>query len=91
MRTICENVEEIKKNLSMTNSINPPKNIITQIYSLCDNIVSVNGIKDEPMPIATICNNTYICPVCCSENKCSNGIIKDNYCPICGQKLAVLS
>lgn len=44
--------------------------------------------KQIPMKVKEIHVDEYICPNCLDENTgCDQGLISDQYCPKCGQKL----
>ena len=41
------------------------------------------------MEINEIHVDEYYCPVCGAENNCDQGVVEDNFCPRCGQRLKV--
>lgn len=43
--------------------------------------------KQKPMKIKEIHVDEYYCPACGAENNCDQGIARDKFCPVCGQKL----
>lgn len=43
--------------------------------------------KERPLEITEIHLDEYRCPACGAENGCDDGIVTDNYCPECGQKI----
>ena len=51
----------------------------------------IMGLKerDTAMEINEIHVDEYYCPVCGAENNCDQGVVEDNFCPRCGQRLKV--
>lgn len=49
----------------------------------------IDSIKraNIPMPVEEIHCDEYFCPNCGSENNADEGVVHDQYCPCCGQKL----
>ena len=45
--------------------------------------------RDTAMEINEIHVDEYYCPVCGAENNCDQGVVEDNFCPRCGQRLKV--
>ena len=45
--------------------------------------------RDMAMEINEIHVDEYYCPVCGAENNCDQGVVEDNFCPRCGQRLKV--
>ena len=43
--------------------------------------------RDMAMEINEIHVDEYYCPVCGAENNCDQGVVEDNFCPNCGQRL----
>lgn len=43
--------------------------------------------RDTAMEINEIHVDEYYCPVCGAENNCDQGVVEDNFCPNCGQRL----
>lgn len=43
--------------------------------------------KQIPKKVINIHCDEYFCPRCSSENNCDQYIVRDKYCPNCGQKL----
>lgn len=43
--------------------------------------------RDTAMEINDIHVDEYYCPACGSENNCDQGVVEDNFCPRCGQRL----
>ena len=43
--------------------------------------------RDTAMEINEIHVDEYYCPACGSENNCDQGVVEDNFCPRCGQRL----
>lgn len=43
--------------------------------------------RDAAMEITEIHVDEYYCPACGAENNCDQGVVKDNFCPRCGQRL----
>lgn len=43
--------------------------------------------RDTAMEINEIHVDEYYCPACGAENNCDQGVVEDNFCPRCGQKL----
>lgn len=43
--------------------------------------------KQTPMQVKEIHVDKYFCPYCGAENNCNQGIVEDNYCSYCGQRL----
>lgn len=45
--------------------------------------------RDTAMEINEIHVDEYYCPACGAENNCDQGVVEDNFCPRCGQRLKV--
>lgn len=45
--------------------------------------------KQRPMKVTDIHVDEYFCPACGAENCCDQGIIRDRYCPNCGQRIGI--
>ena len=43
--------------------------------------------RDEAMEVNEIHVDEYYCPACGAENNCDQGVVGDNFCPRCGQRL----
>lgn len=43
--------------------------------------------RDTAMEINDIHVDEYYCPACGAENNCDQGVVEDNFCPRCGQRL----
>ena len=43
--------------------------------------------RDTPMEVTEIHVDEYYCPACGAENNCDQGVVEDNFCPRCGQRL----
>lgn len=43
--------------------------------------------RDEAMEVNEIHVDEYYCPACGAENNCDQGVVEDNFCPRCGQRL----
>ena len=43
--------------------------------------------RDTSMEINEIHVDEYYCPACGVENNCDQGVVEDNFCPKCGQRL----
>ena len=43
--------------------------------------------RDAPMEVTEIHVDEYYCPACGAENNCDQGVVEDNFCPRCGQRL----
>ena len=43
--------------------------------------------RDTAMEINEIHVDEYYCPACGAENNCDQGVVEDNFCPRCGQRL----
>ena len=43
--------------------------------------------RDTAMEINEIHVDEYYCPACGAENNCDQGVVEDNFCPMCGRKL----
>jgi len=43
--------------------------------------------KETPMKVTNIHVDEYCCPKCGSELNCSDAIVEDNYCSVCGQRI----
>ena len=43
--------------------------------------------RDEAMEINEIHVDEYYCPACGAENNCDQGVVGDNFCPMCGHRL----
>ena len=43
--------------------------------------------RDTAMEITEIHVDEYYCPACGAENNCDQGVVEDNFCPRCGQRL----
>ena len=43
--------------------------------------------RDTSMEINEIHVDEYYCPACGAENNCDQGVVEDNFCPRCGQRL----
>lgn len=63
---------------------NRPKDI-----SILDYTILAALEKQIPKKAKEIHCDEYICPECGSENLCSEYVVPDNYCPVCGQKLLI--
>lgn len=43
--------------------------------------------RDNLMEVTEIHVDEYYCPACGAENNCDQGVVEDNFCPRCGQRL----
>ena len=43
--------------------------------------------RDTAMEINEIHVDEYYCPACGAENNCDQGVVEDNFCPRCGQRI----
>lgn len=55
--------------------------------------LAIDALKKQiPENVVNIHVDEYVCPICGSENTgCNDKIVKDRYCPNCGQRLEIES
>ena len=49
--------------------------------------VQVLKERDTAMEVNEIHVDEYYCPACGAENNCDQGVVEDNFCSRCGQRL----
>lgn len=76
---IAEMVHDVRKRLEELKPYEDTGLTTEQIQELKE--------RDTAMEINEIHVDEYYCPACGAENNCDQGVVEDNFCPRCGQRL----